>query len=65
MVRRILSFGLLAALAIGSLTSCIVRERTVAGPGRCPGGVWMEGHYGPAGRWHPGHWRCPGVVEVY
>jgi hypothetical protein len=30
----------------------------------CPGGVWIVGHYGPAGYWHTGHWRCPGVVEV-
>jgi hypothetical protein len=33
-------------------------------PGHCPGGYWVEGHYGPRGRWHPGHWRCPGVVEI-
>jgi len=29
----------------------------------CAGGVWVAGHYGPQGAWHPGHWRCPGVVE--
>lgn len=34
------------------------------GPGHCPGGYWVEGHYGPRGRWHPGHWRCPGVIEI-
>jgi hypothetical protein len=50
---------------VGSgLSGCVVRERTVAArPGACPGGVWIEGHYGPRGRWHPAHWRCPGVVE--
>ncbi len=35
-----------------------------ARPGHCPGGYWVEGHYGPRGRWHPGHWRCPGVIEI-
>jgi hypothetical protein len=20
--------------------------------------VWVPGHYGPWGRWHPAHWRC-------
>jgi hypothetical protein len=65
MTRRLLRFGFFAALAVGSLTSCVVRERTVARPGGCPGGVWIEGHEGPGGRWHPGHYRCPGVVEVY
>ena len=54
----------LAALAAIGLSGCVVHEREVVrAPPRCPGGVWIEGHYGPHGYWHPGHWRCPGVVE--
>ena len=41
-------------------SSCVVRE-TRRGP--CPEAVWIEGHYGPRGRWHPGHWRCPARPE--
>jgi len=26
-------------------------------PGHCRA-VWIPGHYGPWGRWRPGHWRC-------
>jgi hypothetical protein len=55
-----------AALAFVSLSGCIVEERPyVARPAPpCPGAMWVGGHYGPRGRWHYGHWRCPGVVEV-
>jgi len=54
----------LAALVTIALPGCVVHEREVVrAPPRCPGGVWVEGHYGPQGRWHPAHWRCPGVVE--
>jgi hypothetical protein len=42
-------------------SSCFVRERR-APP--CRGGVFVQGHYGPRGRWHPEHWRCPGQREV-
>jgi len=68
-MRRLLWLGVTALLAVGGATGagCVVRERSYArGPGYargCPGGVFIEGHYGPHGRWHPGHWRCPGVVE--
>ena len=54
-----------AILTAGALSGCVVEERTYAAPApRCRGAVWVEGHYGPRGAWHPGHWRCPGVVEV-
>ena len=63
MMRLILAGLLFLSVGTG-LSGCVVRERTVAtGPGRCAGGVWIDGHYGRHGRWHPGHWRCPGVVE--
>lgn len=55
----------LGILSIGAIAGCS-SERTVIvrnGP-PCVGGVWIEGHYGPRGYWRPGHWRCPGVVEV-
>ena len=49
------------AIALGTLAEgCYVGPA----PGHCPGGYWIEGHYGPRGRWHPGHWRCPGVIEI-
>lgn len=62
-MRRLLGLGVLGALLATSLSACVVREERVARPGYCAGGIWVEGHYGPRGRWHPGHWRCPGVVE--
>jgi hypothetical protein len=63
MTMRLILAGLLFLSAATGLSSCVVRERTIARPGGCPGGVWTEGHYGRRGHWHPGHWRCPGVVE--
>jgi hypothetical protein len=63
MTMRLILAGLLFLSAATGLSGCVVRERTVARPGGCPGGVWVDGHHGPRGRWHPGHWRCPGVVE--
>jgi hypothetical protein len=63
-MRRLLSFGILGVTLIGSLSACVVREERVAhAGGPCRGGVWVEGYRGPRGRWHEGHWRCPGVVE--
>jgi hypothetical protein len=61
-LRRI---AILFVLLGSAVSGCVVRERTVArpGPAGCGGGVWIQGHYGPGGRWHPAHWRCPGVVE--
>jgi hypothetical protein len=59
-MRRIFSsLGVLAVLV--GLPGCIVRvdERRPPPPaGYCAGWVWVQGHYGPYGRWHPGHWRC-------
>ncbi len=57
----------LKLLLFASLFSlgCVVHEHArVVRPSGCPGGVWVEGHYGPHGAWHEAHWRCPGVVEV-
>jgi hypothetical protein len=54
-----------AVLASVALSGCVVEERTYAAPPpRCHGAAWVDGHYGPRGVWHAGHWRCPGVVEV-
>jgi hypothetical protein len=60
-LRTALSFTVLA-LAVLSLSGCVVESNVRRAP--CPGGWWVEGHYGPRGRWHPGHWRCPGAIEV-
>ena len=51
-------------LLVLPVAGCTVHTVVVERRPPCPGGVWFEGHYGPRGRWHPGHWRCPGVVEV-
>ena len=64
MLKRLLLAGVMLISSAGAISGCVVRERTVASrPGRCPDGYWVEGHHGPRGHWHPGHWRCPGVVE--
>ena len=67
-MRRLALVGLLGmGIATSLFSGCVVRERPAtvyARPGGCPGGYWIEGHrHGPYGRWHPGHWRCPGVVD--
>lgn len=64
--RLMAGLALLVALPALGASGCVVRERRVAAypqPAPCRGGAWIEGHYGRRGRWHPGHWRCPGVVE--
>jgi hypothetical protein len=53
-----------ASFLVVTLSSCVVEDRGYSRPAPCRGAVWVEGHYGPRGAWHPGHWRCPGVVEV-
>jgi hypothetical protein len=60
----VLRVALLSCLTSMVLLGCVVEERPVRHPRPCAGGVWVAGHYGPRGHWHPGHWRCPGVVEV-
>jgi hypothetical protein len=67
MLKRLMLAGLMFASSAGAVSGCVVRERTVAsrpGPGRCPGGYWVEGHQGRRG-WHAGHWHCPGIVERF
>ncbi len=57
--------SLLLAFAL-ALTAggCVVHERVAVRPvpAPCPGGVWIAGHYGPYGHWHPGHWQCPAMI---
>jgi hypothetical protein len=55
---------LVPSLVAAALSGCIVETRPAPPPPPCPGGYWVEGHYGPYGYWRRGHWRCPGVVEV-
>jgi hypothetical protein len=58
-------------LILAVLAGCYVEERPVrvrpphAPP--CPNGIWVEGHYGAWGRWHPAHWRCERgvIIEAY
>jgi hypothetical protein len=61
---KMLCAAIAALFLAGAAAGCVVREQRVAeGPRGCRGGAWVDGHYGPRGRWHPGHWRCPGAVE--
>jgi hypothetical protein len=61
MLRRLKQVLLMLICATSVLSGCIVRERVVVRDRvpPCPGGVWVEGHYGPYGHWHSGYWRCP------
>ncbi len=63
-LSRCLATLLVGTLATLTLAGCIVEERPARPAPQCRGAVWVEGHYGPRGAWHPGHWRCGGVVEV-
>jgi len=62
-MRRLMSALGLAVVLGTTVSACVVREQRVATGPRCRGGYWMEGHYSRAGRWHPGHWVCPGEVD--
>jgi hypothetical protein len=55
---------LITLMLISLIGGCVVEERVAVRRAPCPGGVWIEGHYGPRGAWHPGHWQCPGGVVV-
>lgn len=60
-MRRLLAALGLAMMLGATMSACYV------GPVRgdhCRGGYWVQGHYGPRGRWHPAHWRCPGIIEI-
>jgi hypothetical protein len=48
---RAIVLAVAAVGASGCYTEYVVR------PTHCRA-VWVPGHYGPWGRWHPGHWRC-------
>ncbi len=56
----------IAALALLlPLSGCLVRTaRPAPPPPPCPGAAWVEGHTGPYGHWHPGHWICPAPRPV-
>ena len=57
----------IAVVAVIAASGCVAHERVVVHErpvSPCPAGEWVEGHYGPHGHWHDGHWRCPGAVEV-
>jgi hypothetical protein len=56
--------GVLALILVAMFAGCTSERVVVRSGPACVGGVWIAGHYGPHGYWHPAHWRCPGVVEV-
>ncbi len=60
---RLIPTLLALALVGAAASSCVVHETEVR-HSPCAGGVWIGGHYDAVGRWHPPHWRCPGVVEI-
>ncbi len=59
-MKRLLLGVMLTLTGVAGVSGCVVRERRVARPGPCRGGVWVEGHRGFHGEWTPAHWRCPG-----
>jgi hypothetical protein len=59
---RTLRNSILAAAVVLGAAGCVVHETVAVRPPPCPGAAWVEGHYGPYGHWHPGHWLCPGVA---
>jgi hypothetical protein len=65
LIARCLLTSIVLTSTLGACTPrrevVVVREARPERP--CPGGVWIAGHNGARGRWHPGHWRCEGVVE--
>jgi hypothetical protein len=48
--------ALLVALVAGASAAGCYTEYAVR-PVHCRA-VFIPGHYGTWGRWHPGHWRC-------
>jgi len=51
MLKRAMLALLLLSTAL-PLTGCVVEA------GRpYPAAVWVPGHFGPYGGWHPGYWR--------
>ena len=58
---RQLLFVVLAIFAAVLAQGCIVREVRPARP--CANAVWVEGHYGPRGAWHPAHWKCAAAAH--
>jgi len=59
-MKRLLLAAVLVVTGAAGVSGCVVRERTVARPGPCRGGAWVEGHRGYHGEWVGGHWHCPG-----
>jgi hypothetical protein len=53
--ERMNRVNLVLLLCVSLLAGCYT-EYTVR-PTQCVA-VWVPGHYGPFGRWRPGHWRC-------
>ena len=64
-MRRLIGFGVLAALLGTGLAGCVVRsqERLVSCVTPTTGCVWVQPYNDAAGRLHPAHWRCPGTVD--
>ncbi len=60
---RKLRLAVLAA-TLATALGCATQETVVVRPPPCPGATWVQGHYGPYGHWHAGHWVCPEVVVV-
>jgi hypothetical protein len=62
MHRRRLTWTLSLALFA---TCTVVGEPVYVAPGY-PGCDWVfvDGHWGPSGNWHPAHWRCLGGPDV-
>jgi hypothetical protein len=60
-MKKVICFIVAAVVLTPLLSGCATYVRPgpviVAGPPPYAGAVWIPGHYGPYGGWHPGHWR--------
>jgi hypothetical protein len=61
---RNLRLSLLAVVATLWGVGCAAHESVATRPPPCPGAAWVEGHYGPSGKWHPAHWVCPAPLAA-
>jgi hypothetical protein len=54
----------LLRVSLALVSTCQVRETVAVAPfpPDCDW-VFVEGHFGPWGNWHPSHWRCYGYPD--
>jgi hypothetical protein len=60
-MKKVFCFIAAVIILVPFLSGCTTYVQApraeVVGVAPYPGAVWVPGHYGPYGGWHPGHWR--------